>query len=315
MDAQDPDDDGDGIPTSEECPDTTACTDTDQDGIPDYQDPDDDGDGIPTSEECPNPTDCTDTDQDGIPDYQEPDNQDSDNDGIMDAQDPDDDGDGIPTSEECPDPTACTDTDQDGIPDYQDPDDDGDGIPTSEECSTGIPCADSDGDRVPDYLDPDRIADLEVYMDDAPENVLVGEQIEYNIRINNKGPDSSTGAVLSSTMSLHAEVFTGTFNLAQDSCTSRGEWTVCTLGNLNPGDNGLFSLDVGAPIQPTTLRIQNVLYGPENDDDMSNNTAETTIIIEPTSPTSTSIPTPTPTPTPASPEEDQKTVYLPLIGH
>ena len=68
----------------------------DGDGTPDYQDPDDDGDGIPTSAEafagdtCPSCTpalgddDLEDTDADGVPNY----------------LDPDDDGDGVPTATE-----------------------------------------------------------------------------------------------------------------------------------------------------------------------------------------------------------------------
>ncbi len=53
--------------------------DTDNDRIQNYLDPDDDGDGVPTSEENPdpngdgNPEDALDTDGDGIPDYLDPD--------------------------------------------------------------------------------------------------------------------------------------------------------------------------------------------------------------------------------------------------
>ena len=53
--------------------------DTDNDRIQNYLDPDDDGDGVPTSEENPdpngdgNPNDALDTDGDGIPDYLDPD--------------------------------------------------------------------------------------------------------------------------------------------------------------------------------------------------------------------------------------------------
>jgi hypothetical protein len=102
----DADHDGDGIPTSLECPLGFPCWDTDLDGIPDYLDPDDDNDGIPTRKECPLGFPCWDTDLDGIPDY----------------LDPDDDNDGIPTRKECPQGFPCPDWDGDGIPDYLDPD-------------------------------------------------------------------------------------------------------------------------------------------------------------------------------------------------
>lgn len=155
-DYMDDDDDGDGIPTAEECPGGLACIDTDGDGVPDYLDDDDDGDGIATEDEDldgnGDPTN-DDSDGDGIPDYLESNTGDTDGDGTPDYMDDDDDGDGIPTATECPGGPVCPDTDGDGIPDYLDPDNDGDGIPDSEECPGGTDCLDTDGDGVPDYLE------------------------------------------------------------------------------------------------------------------------------------------------------------------
>lgn len=72
---EDADDDGDGVPTSDENLDSSDFynpVDTDGDGIPDYLDDDDDGDGILTIDEDTNgdgdPTN-DDSDGDGIPDY------------------------------------------------------------------------------------------------------------------------------------------------------------------------------------------------------------------------------------------------------
>jgi hypothetical protein len=179
------DDDGDGIPSTDECPGGPPCDDSDDDGIPDYLDPDDDGDGIPSVDECPGGPPCDDTDGDGIPDYLDPDDDgdgipsvdecpggppcdDTDGDGIPDYLDPDDDGDGIPSLDECPGGPPCDDTDGDGIPDYLDPDDDGDGIPSLDECPGGPPCDDSDGDGIPDYLDPDDDGDGILSADECP---------------------------------------------------------------------------------------------------------------------------------------------------
>jgi hypothetical protein len=75
--ANDADDDGDGILTKNENYNggTPVDDDSDKDGIPDYLDADDDGDGILTKNETPDgnldglPTDATDGDMDGIPDY------------------------------------------------------------------------------------------------------------------------------------------------------------------------------------------------------------------------------------------------------
>lgn len=142
------DDDGDGLGNSTECPDGTACRDTDDDGLPDYQDADDDNDGIPTVSE--NPPD-QDTDEDGIPDFRD-DNDDGDGRPTAD-EDANADGDGDPS-------TDPTDLDDDGVPDYLDPDDQGgptgdldrDGLTNEQEDELGTDpsLADTDGDGVGD---------------------------------------------------------------------------------------------------------------------------------------------------------------------
>jgi len=165
IDALEPDDDGDGVPTEDE-----LGRDTDGDGLPDHRDADDDGDGIPTAEDpAPldpaSPTDPDlDSDRDGLSDADEallgtdpldPDSDgdgvpdgveggvDSDGDGVVDALDDDDDGDGLPTLEE-----GDGDPDGDDVPAYLDDDSDGDGLSDAEE---GL--GDADGDGLPDALD------------------------------------------------------------------------------------------------------------------------------------------------------------------
>lgn len=86
------DSDGDGFPDKLESP----IEDADGDGIPDMLDPDDDGDGTPTSEEH------DDSDSDGVPNYRESAIGDADGDGTMDQFDPDDDNDTVPTALEYP---------------------------------------------------------------------------------------------------------------------------------------------------------------------------------------------------------------------
>ncbi|MEZ4319411.1 MAG: MopE-related protein [Myxococcota bacterium] len=89
------DTDGDGVRDPDEVDPGPTNRDTDGDGIPDHSDPDDDGDGVPTSEEA-----TTDTDGDGLADYLDPDSDgdgaldgaegtgDSDGDGVIDRLDP-----------------------------------------------------------------------------------------------------------------------------------------------------------------------------------------------------------------------------------
>lgn len=162
------DDDGDGLVNIDECPDVSACRDTDQDSMPDYQDADDDDDTVPTASENPP---AQDTDSDSVPDYL--DNNDDDDTRLTRDEDANEDGDGNPA-------TNPTDIDVDGIADYLDPDDqggptgdlDGDGLTNEREAEIGTDpeVADTDGDGVDDGdedsagtdpLDPVSFADAD----------------------------------------------------------------------------------------------------------------------------------------------------------
>jgi hypothetical protein len=160
-DHYDNDDDNDGVPTLNELP-TTA--DADGDGVVNYRDTDDDGDGVATNAELPANLD---TDADGTPNRLDFDDDndgaltsaelpvalDSDGDSIPNRLDPDDDNDGIPSSAEQP---IARDTDGDGTPNRLDADDDNDGVPTSNELPTSL---NTDGDGSPNFLDTDDDGD------------------------------------------------------------------------------------------------------------------------------------------------------------
>ncbi|HFD88050.1 MAG TPA: hypothetical protein ENJ35_10290 [Gammaproteobacteria bacterium] len=129
INALDPDDDNDNVPTRQEViiPEDSSLTakfkDTDGDGTPDHLDDDDDGDGVPTKVETTDSkgnVDLTkDTDKDGTPDY----------------LDTDDDNDGKLTIDE-----GTGDEDGDGIPDYLDPTNDKKAVlgDTAEKVETSI---------------------------------------------------------------------------------------------------------------------------------------------------------------------------------
>lgn len=172
VNANDPDDDNDGVMTKFENYNggSPADDDTDGDKIPDYLDVDDDNDGILSKNENndPNgdgsPADAKDTDGDKTPDYldNEDSRPDTDKDGIKDADDIDDDNDGILDTAEG---AGVTDTDKDGTPDSLDSDSDNDGVLDSIEgndangdgkadvAPTG---KDTDKDGLDDAFDPDN---------------------------------------------------------------------------------------------------------------------------------------------------------------
>ncbi|MEZ4407218.1 MAG: DUF4215 domain-containing protein [Polyangiales bacterium] len=111
IDARDPDDDNDTIPTRDERP-GMMDVDTDMDGRPDHLDPDDDGDGIPTAREAADDTSpMHDRDGDGNPSYRD---TDADGDGDLDRD------------EAGSDPTMPVNTDRSAGPDYLDTDSDND---------------------------------------------------------------------------------------------------------------------------------------------------------------------------------------------
>lgn len=132
IDALDPDDDGDGVPTAAE-----GAGDTDGDGQIDALDPDDDGDGLSTADERgigTNPL-LGDSDGDGLGDRVEVGDDiahplDTDGDGTINALDPDSDGDGAPDRvDNCyavPNPDQQN-LDRDLLGDACDSDADGDG--------------------------------------------------------------------------------------------------------------------------------------------------------------------------------------------
>ena len=173
VDALDPDDDGDGLPTILEDPDgdgLPANDDSDGDEVADYLDPDDDDDLVPTKiEDHDGSGSHLDDDCDGdlIPDYLDP-NDDGD---ALDTKDEDPNGDGDPTND---------DSDGDGLPDYLDPiddgppdDPDGDGVPVEfDNCPLvyNPDQVDHDGDGMGDACDPDDDNDGH---DDAVDNCVL----------------------------------------------------------------------------------------------------------------------------------------------
>ena len=158
---------------------TSAPTDTDNDGIPDFREKDSDDDGINDVTEANQP----DLDFDGIIGTGTPivdanglsvnflstsKPTDTDNNGTPDFQQLDSDADGILDEEECPVNSPCRDWDNDNTADFQDSDRDDDGIFDGYECETGFPCPDTDNDGIPDVDDLDTDGDMLTDIEECP---------------------------------------------------------------------------------------------------------------------------------------------------
>ncbi len=176
IDANDEDDDNDGILTREE-PASRLNSDDDGDGLltsveltlgTDPYNRDSDGDGIEDRDEVDNPAAPRDTDKDGTIDARD---ADDDDDGLptrdekaigTDPYRKDSDGDGIADADEVGDDVANPrDTDTDGIIDALDADDDNDGLSTRDERSLGTDphSKDSDKDGVEDKVEVGRFVE------------------------------------------------------------------------------------------------------------------------------------------------------------
>ncbi|MGV6858634.1 MAG: hypothetical protein ACWA5X_06625 [bacterium] len=163
----DEDDDGDGVPDTEDAfpLDAAEFSDFDQDGTGDRADEDDDGDGVPDKDDAfpLDATESADFDHDGKGDNAD---EDDDNDGLSDAdeeaegtdphdRDSDDDGRVDGRDAKPKDANEWSDRDHDGLGDNEDTDDDDDGVDDEEELRNGSNpyVADSDGDGVLDGAD------------------------------------------------------------------------------------------------------------------------------------------------------------------
>ncbi|AUC21442.1 hypothetical protein BTO15_04655 [Polaribacter sejongensis] len=159
-DANDLDDDNDGILDSDE-----GTGDLDGDGIPNYLDLDSDGDGCPDALEGSGTVDLTDLDEDfkitgsvnddGIP-------------TLVEAEAGSGSGQSIGSSQNDSTLTCdTTDTDNDGIIDIVDLDDDNDGIlDTIEHASSGNPIVDINKNGILDYKDPSVSGFVDANSDD-----------------------------------------------------------------------------------------------------------------------------------------------------
>ena len=169
IDALDPDDDDDGILTSDEVTDSTALGNNDVDGAggPNWADTDADGDGVLDGVEG-----RLDRNNNGIPAYLDPSESldpdgDADGDTLLNGEEytigtnpneADSDGDGVRDDVEVQDINNPRNSDLDMLIDALDPDDDNDGVATLDEDvnGDGNPANDdTDNDGTPNYLDVD----------------------------------------------------------------------------------------------------------------------------------------------------------------
>jgi|GEM_PF-258842 len=250
-DWQDPDDDGDTLPSGGE-----GAGDSDGDGTPDWLDTDDDGDGLPTATEVATSGPETDFDDDGSLNWND---ADADNDGLADGVDGTDDVDG------------------DGSPNWLDTDSDGDGFPDADE---GL--NDDDEDGVADYIDPaglPNVIDLEITAT-TPESFTVGEPGAYVIHVRNVGAKATISSIIVVDVLPTGQQLTGSSGDGWTCAVERGQKVVCEHEGPCAGGASLpdLTLDVSVALEalPEVTHTADVLT--DLDAHRENNTSPPAVI-------------------------------------
>jgi|GEM_PF-1524012 len=226
---------------------------------------DTDGDGLSDYLEAGMCTDSADadSDDDGIPDGVEDANQNGTKDpGETDPCDEDTDGDGIQDGTEMgvTHSEIGSDTDLSVFQPDEDPgtttdplnqDTDGDGTKDGEEDSNRNGRVDI-SERDPGVPEG---ADLAVTVLDNPDPVIIGEDLQYTVKVTNKGPDDAHGVILTSTLSNGVDIVS--LQGSHGTCSMNGGTITCALGSMPAGDLAATELIVKA-VNPVSAVLNTV---------------------------------------------------------
>ena len=133
------------------------------------------------------------------------------------------------------------------------------------------------------------LANLSITKSDAPDPVIAGEKLWYDIAVHNSGPDEATGVVVLDTLPLGVTYDTDTDACTLSSGTGPGgeDQLTCELGDLPAGASSSFTIQVtvdsnlvAAAGGPTTItNVAEVSSTEQGDVDLSDNTAKAVTIV------------------------------------
>lgn len=112
-------------------------------------------------------------------------------------------------------------------------------------------------------------ADLSIDMTDAPDPVMVNNQLTYTVSIVNNGPDTASGVVVTDT--LPDGVFFVSSTTSQGTCQVGGP-IICQLGDLPP-DAGATLTIIAAPSATGTFTNRAIVESSTSDSNLNNNSA------------------------------------------
>jgi uncharacterized repeat protein (TIGR01451 family) len=126
-------------------------------------------------------------------------------------------------------------------------------------------------------LDEIGKADLSLTKTDAPDPVLVGQELTYTLTVANAGPHAATGVMLTDSVPSGATFVSAA--AGQGTCT--GTPTVaCSLGTLGSGGSATMTIKI-RPATAGTLTNLATVTSNETDPNPGNNTATATTTVNP----------------------------------
>ena len=145
-----------------------------------------------------------------------------------------------------------------------------------------------------------RDADIPITGTGAPESLMAGSEMSYDITVSNNGPLDATGIVVTVKLPVGATLVS--VNLTQGDCSESDGILECGLGQIADGDTVTVAVQVA--IDPSATGIITTtasVTGEEADPDDTNNVAGWEVLVAaPPTPAPTAMPAPTAAPTPTS---------------
>jgi uncharacterized repeat protein (TIGR01451 family) len=117
---------------------------------------------------------------------------------------------------------------------------------------------------------PPPVADLAVSLSDAPDPMLLGNNLVYSMAVTNRGPDAATGVALTSQLSGSVTFVSAT--LSQGSYSLANSILSCSLGKITNRGTALVTVTV-TPNAEGIHSCTTAVNAAENDSDPLNNTA------------------------------------------
>jgi len=113
-------------------------------------------------------------------------------------------------------------------------------------------------------------ADLAVTKIDSPDPVYAGENLTYTIDITNSGPSTASNVTMIDV--LPAGVTYVSASSTKGTCSHSGGQVICIIDTMDVSESATVTIIV-TPTTPGSISNSVMVYGSENDPDISNNTA------------------------------------------